>query len=61
MPAIEAVAAASWRARAYLLGEPGTLAEGGPADLAVYATDPTADPATLLSPVRVLLRGRVVH
>ncbi len=61
MPAIEAVAAASWRARAYLLGEPGTLAEGGPADLAVYATDPTADPATLLSPVRVLLRGRVVN
>jgi imidazolonepropionase-like amidohydrolase len=61
IPATDAVAAASWGARAYLLGEPGTLAEGGPADLAVYAADPTEDPATLLAPVRVLLRGRVVH
>jgi imidazolonepropionase-like amidohydrolase len=61
IPATDAVAAGSWRARAYLLGEPGTLAEGEPADLAVYAADPTADPATLLAPVRVLLRGRVVH
>jgi imidazolonepropionase-like amidohydrolase len=61
IPASDAVAAASWRARAYLIGEPGTLVEDAPADLAVYAVDPTADPATLLAPVRVVLRGRVVR
>ena len=60
IPASDAVAAASWRARAYLIGEPGTLVEDAPADLAVYSVDPTADPATLLAPVRVVLRGRIV-
>jgi imidazolonepropionase-like amidohydrolase len=54
------VAAASWRARAYLLGDQGSLTENAAADLAVYAADPTADPRTLLAPVRVVLRGRVV-
>ncbi len=61
IPATEAVAAASWEARKYLLGEPGTLVDDGPADLAVYSADPTVDPATLLAPVRVMLRGSVVH
>jgi imidazolonepropionase-like amidohydrolase len=61
IPASEAVAAASWRARAYLLSEPGTLVEGAPADLAVYRFDPTADPATLLEPERVVLHGDVVR
>jgi imidazolonepropionase-like amidohydrolase len=61
IPAIEAVAAASWRARAYLLGEPGTLVENGSADLAVYSADPTVDPTTLLAPRRIVLRGRVVR
>jgi imidazolonepropionase-like amidohydrolase len=61
IPATDAVAAASWRARAYLIGEPGTLVEGAAADLAVYSVDPTGDPATLLAPVRVVLRGRVVR
>jgi imidazolonepropionase-like amidohydrolase len=61
IPTVDAVGAASWRARAYLLGEPGTLTEGAPADLAVYAVDPVVDPATLLSPVRVVLRGNVIR
>jgi imidazolonepropionase-like amidohydrolase len=61
IPALEAVAAASWEARSYLLGGQGTLAEGAAADLAVYPTDPTVDPATLLAPDRIILRGRVVH
>lgn len=59
--ATDAVAAASWRARAYLIGGPGTLVEDGPADLAVFAADPTGEPATLLTPLRVVLRGRVVR
>jgi imidazolonepropionase-like amidohydrolase len=61
IPSVDAVGAASWRARAYLLGEPGTLTEGAPADLAVYAVDPVVDPVTLLSPVRVVLRGTVIR
>jgi imidazolonepropionase-like amidohydrolase len=60
VPAADAVAAASWRARAYLLGGAGTLDQDAPADLCVYAADPTADPATLLEPVRIVLRGRVI-
>jgi imidazolonepropionase-like amidohydrolase len=61
LPAADAVAAASWRARAYLHGGPGALDEGVLADLCVYAADPTASPETLLSPVRIILRGRVIH
>ncbi|HEX2362158.1 MAG TPA: amidohydrolase family protein [Jiangellaceae bacterium] len=61
IPSVDAVGAASWRARAYLLGEPGTMTEGAPADLAVYAVDPVVDPVTLLSPVRVVLRGTVIR
>lgn len=54
-----ALGAASWTARAWL-GLPG-LADGAPADLVAYATDPTADPAALDHPSRVILRGRVVR
>jgi hypothetical protein len=61
LPAADAVAAASWRARAYLQGGSGALHEGVPADLCVYAADPTADPETLLDPVRIILRGRVIR
>jgi imidazolonepropionase-like amidohydrolase len=61
LPAADAVAAASWRARAYLLGGSGTLGEGVPADLCVYAADPTDEPETLLEPVRIVLRGRVIR
>lgn len=59
IPAADAVAAASWRARAYLLGGSGTLDEGAPADLCVYAVDPRHEPATLLTPERVILAGSV--
>lgn len=61
VPAADALAAASWRARGYLLGGSGTLDQDAPADLCVYAADPTAEPATLLEPVRIVLRGRVIR
>ncbi len=55
----QALAAASWEARAWL-GRPATLAEGAPADLVVYDADPRVDLATLKAPRRVLLRGAIV-
>ncbi|MEM5440614.1 amidohydrolase family protein, partial [Paraburkholderia diazotrophica] len=58
VPAAEVVAVASWRAREYL-GVPG-LAEGAPADLVVYPSDPRADIGVLAAPAAVVLRGRVV-
>jgi imidazolonepropionase-like amidohydrolase len=61
IPAVDAVAAASWKARSYLLGGSGLLEEGSAADLCVYAADPRVDPSTLLEPVRIVLRGRVVR
>ena len=61
VPAADAVAAASWRARAYLLGGSGTLDEGALGDLCVYDADPTADPSTLLEPARIVLRGEIVR
>ncbi|MGH8776788.1 MAG: amidohydrolase family protein [Jiangellaceae bacterium] len=61
IPAVDAVAAASWQARSYLLGGSGALGEGATADLTVYRADPTVEPATLLDPVRIVLRGRVVE
>lgn len=57
----DAVAAASWRARAYLTGGSGRLDEGAPADLCVYTVDPTAQPRVLLEPARIVLCGRVVR
>jgi imidazolonepropionase-like amidohydrolase len=59
IPLAEVVAQASWRARAWL-GLPG-LEEGAPADLVVYDADPRAELATLLSPRRIVLKGRVVR
>lgn len=61
IPAVDAVAAASWKARAYLLGDSGRLDEGAAADLCVYAADPRVEPQTLLEPVRIVLRGRIVR
>jgi imidazolonepropionase-like amidohydrolase len=61
IPAVDAVASASWKARSYLLGGSGLLEEGATADLCVYAADPRVDPSTLLEPVRIVLRGRVVR
>ncbi|GAB2929148.1 amidohydrolase family protein [Streptomyces mayteni] len=58
IPPVDAVAAATWRARAWL-GRPG-LTEGAPADLVVYEADPRRDVGVLAAPRRVLLRGRIV-
>jgi imidazolonepropionase-like amidohydrolase len=58
LPAEAALGAASWTARSWL-GLPG-LVDGAPADLVAYDTDPTADPAVLAHPSRIILRGRVV-
>jgi imidazolonepropionase-like amidohydrolase len=60
IPAADVLAAASWRARAWL-GRPDTLAEGAPADLVVFDADPRQDLAVLRRPVRVILRGVVVE
>ncbi|MFF5538364.1 amidohydrolase family protein [Streptomyces cinerochromogenes] len=59
IPAVEALAAGSWAARAWL-GRPG-LEEGAPADLVVYEADPRADVRVLAAPRRVVLNGRVVE
>jgi imidazolonepropionase-like amidohydrolase len=59
MPALDVLAAGSWGARAWL-GLPG-LVEGGAADLIVYQADPRADLAAVLSPQRIILKGRVVR
>jgi imidazolonepropionase-like amidohydrolase len=56
---VEALGAASWRARSWL-GFDEDLAEGSTADLVVYAADPLADLGVLRDPARVVLRGRVV-
>jgi imidazolonepropionase-like amidohydrolase len=55
----DALAAASWAARAYL-GLP-ALAEGAPADVVVYDADPRRDLAQLAAPRAVVLRGRVMR
>ena len=52
----DALAAASWQARAYL-GLPG-LEPGAPADAVVYAEDPRTDLDQLAHPIAVILRGR---
>ncbi|MEV6837497.1 amidohydrolase family protein [Streptomyces sp. NPDC051133] len=59
IPAVDAVAATSWAARAWL-GRPG-LQEGAPADLVVYEGDPRADVRVLAAPRRVVLNGLVVE
>ncbi|RJL32431.1 amidohydrolase family protein [Bailinhaonella thermotolerans] len=59
MRAVDVLAAASWRARAWL-GLPG-LVEGGFADLVVYESDPREDLSVVRTPSRVVLRGRVVR
>ncbi|MEV7978062.1 amidohydrolase family protein [Streptomyces sp. NPDC086519] len=59
IPPLDALAATSWAARAWL-GRPG-LEEGAPADLVVYESDPRADVRVLASPRRVVLNGQVVE
>jgi len=58
LPVEAALGAASWAAREWL-GLPG-IAEGAPADLVVYETDPRKDLEALARPQRMLLRGVVV-
>lgn len=57
IPPLDALAATTWSARAWL-GRPG-LDEGAPADLVVYAEDPRADVRVLAAPQRIVLNGRV--
>jgi imidazolonepropionase-like amidohydrolase len=56
---VDALAAGSWAARSWL-GLPG-LAEGAPADLVAYRTDPRLDLSTLDAPSRIVLRGKVIR
>ncbi|MDX5564559.1 hypothetical protein PYK79_16050 [Streptomyces sp. ID05-04B] len=59
VPAEDALAAAAWRARAWL-GLP-SLTDGAPADLVAYDTDPTLTPQAIPHPSRIILRGRIVR
>ncbi|BCJ42466.1 amidohydrolase [Actinoplanes ianthinogenes] len=59
IPAVDVLAAASWRARDWL-GFPG-LVEGGLADLVVYDADPRADLRVVKAPRRIVLRGAVIR
>ncbi len=59
MSKVDALGAASWRARAWL-GWNATLTEAAPADLVVYDSDPREDLSVLARPARVMLRGVIV-
>ena len=56
VPPHEAIAAASWKARAYL-GLAG-LVDGAPADAVLYDADPRTDLGVLDKPRAVIVRGR---
>ncbi|MFC7405245.1 amidohydrolase family protein [Georgenia alba] len=56
VPAGDVLAAASWRARAFL-GAPG-IDEGAGADVVVYDADPRQDISVLVKPTAVILRGQ---
>jgi imidazolonepropionase-like amidohydrolase len=58
LPRAAALGAACWTARSWL-GLPG-LADGAPADLAVFAEDPVAHPDVLHHPSPIILRGQVL-
>jgi imidazolonepropionase-like amidohydrolase len=60
LPAADALAAASWRAREWL-GYAPNLDEGAPADFVVYDADPRDDLDVLAAPRRIVLRGAVVR
>ncbi|WP_141204304.1 amidohydrolase family protein [Streptomyces griseorubiginosus] len=59
IPALDALAATTWSARAWL-GRPG-LTEGAPADLVVYGQDPRSDVRALADPAHIVLNGRAVR
>ncbi len=58
LPAETALAAGSWAARRWLGHS--VLDEGAPADFLICETDPRKDLAVLRSPVRIVLRGRIL-
>lgn len=58
IPAADVIAAASWKARAWLGFD--SITEGASADFVVYDADPREDLSTLRRPVAVVLRGAVV-
>jgi imidazolonepropionase-like amidohydrolase len=58
LPDQDALDAGCWAARRWL-GRPG-LAEGEPADLVVYPSDPRQDVTILGTPSAIMLRGRLV-
>jgi imidazolonepropionase-like amidohydrolase len=59
IPVDDALAAGSWRARAFL-GLPG-IEEGAPADLVAFDRDPREDLSALAEPSLVVLDGNVVR
>jgi imidazolonepropionase-like amidohydrolase len=59
IPPLDALAATTWSARAWL-DRPG-LEEGAAADLVVYEQDPRTDVRVLAAPRQVVLNGRVVQ
>ena len=59
IPLPEVIAHASWLGREWL-GLPG-LVEGAPADLVVYDADPRTELATLLRPMRIVLKGQIAR
>jgi imidazolonepropionase-like amidohydrolase len=59
LPAEVALGAACWTARSFL--GLSSFADGAPADLLVYDTDPSLDPAVLAHPSRIILRGNVIR
>jgi imidazolonepropionase-like amidohydrolase len=58
VPAVDAIGAASWRARSFLGF--GGLTDGDPADAVVYDADPRTDLGQLEAPGAIVLRGRLV-
>jgi len=60
LPPETALGAGSWTARAFF-GLPATLADGGPADIVAYPSDPREDMTVLARPSRVILRGHLIR
>ena len=60
LSSVDALGAASWRARSWL-GVSDGLTEGSDANFVVYSADPLADPAALRHPKHIVLRGALVE
>jgi imidazolonepropionase-like amidohydrolase len=55
-----ALGAGSWAARQFF-GLPASLADGAPADVVAYPSDPRDDLAVLERPSRVIIGGQVLR